>query len=170
MHLAKLGSVTILSAALLAGCAQSQNGGSSAPKFAAVGELAPAFDMPTATGQKLDIASLKGKAVYLNFFATWCPPCNEEAPDVVALQKQFGPNGLQVVGVDVLENAAKAKSFVDMHHITYPAVVDDGTLRDAYRINGMPVHVFIDRQGVVRKIVVGEITKAEMTANVQAIL
>jgi cytochrome c biogenesis protein CcmG/thiol:disulfide interchange protein DsbE len=137
---------------------------------ASVGNAAPSFSEPTVTGDTLTMDSLKGKAVYLNFFATWCPPCNEEAPDVAAVSKEFASRGLQVVGVDVLENATKAKTFVDEHHITYPAVVDSGMLRDAYNINGMPVHVFIDKSGVVKKIEVGELSKAEMIADVKMIL
>lgn len=161
-----------LLAATLAACsAQTHDQSTKAePVIASIGHPAPPFNEPTATGPALDSASLKGKAVYLNFFATWCPPCNEEAPDVNALQREFGSRGLQVVGVDVLENQKKARSFTTLHHLTYPAVVDDGTLRDAYRINGMPVHVFIDRTGIVRKIEIGELTKAEMTADVRAIL
>jgi cytochrome c biogenesis protein CcmG/thiol:disulfide interchange protein DsbE len=156
---------------LLAGCASGKAGSSAAPpQFASVGQPAPAFEEPKVDGGTLSLASLKGKPVYLNFFATWCPPCNEEAADVNAVQHDFAARGLQVVGVNVLENAKKAKSFVDLHHLTYPAVVDDGALRDAYRINGMPVHVFIDRQGIVRKIAIGELTKAEMTADVRTIL
>ncbi len=139
-------------------------------QVASVGSVAPAFSEPTVAGNTLTMAALKGKPVYLNFFATWCPPCNEEAPDVAAVSKEFAPQGLQVVGVDVLENASRAKKFVDEHHITYPAVVDSGALRDAYNINGMPVHVFIDKNGVVKKIEVGELSKAEMIADVKMIL
>ncbi len=116
------------------------------------------------------MTSLRGKAVYLNFFATWCPPCNEEAPAINALQREFGARGLQVVGVDVLENARKAADFSRGHHLTYPVVVDDGTLRDQYAVNGLPVHVFIDRRGIVRKIVVGELSALQMRANVAGLL
>lgn len=114
--------------------------------------------------------SLKGKPLYLSFFATWCPPCNEEAPDVEGIAKAYGPQGLQVVGVDVLENQTKAQQFVDAHHLSYPAIVDSGALRDAYNINGMPVNVFIDKTGIVKKIEIGELSKAEMLADVKAIL
>ncbi len=141
-----------------------------APKVAAVGEPAPNFQEPTATGTTLSMESLHGKAVYLNFFASWCPPCNEEAPDVDKLQQKYGSRGLQVVGVDVLENSAKAASFMSQHHLSYPAVVDEGTLRDAYNINGLPVHVFIDRKGIVRKIAIGELSRSDMEADVKAIL
>ena len=66
---------------------------------------------PTCTGSgTLALASLRGKVVYLNFFATWCPPCNEEAPAIDALQRRStARRGLQVVGVDVLENAAESR-------------------------------------------------------------
>lgn len=141
-----------------------------APPVAKAGLPAPAFDEPTVAGPNLTMAALRGKPVYLNFFASWCPPCNEEAPDVNAVQAQFKSDGLQVVGVDVLENKAKAQKFVDEHHLTYPAVVDSGALRDAYNINGMPVHVFIDRAGIVKKIEIGELSKAEMIADVKSVL
>jgi cytochrome c biogenesis protein CcmG, thiol:disulfide interchange protein DsbE len=139
-------------------------------QVASVGAPAPAFSEPTVAGPTLTMDSLKGKPVFLDFFATWCPPCNAEAPDVNDIAKTYGPKGLQVVGVDVLENAAKAKKFVDQHHLSYPAVVDAGALRDAYNINGMPVAVFIDKNGVVKKIETGELSKDEMLADVKAIL
>ena len=139
-------------------------------QVASVGAPAPAFSEPTVAGPTLSMDSLKGKPVFIDFFATWCPPCNEEAPDVQNIAQTYKAAGLQVVGVDVLENAAKAKQFVDQHHLTYPAVVDSGALRDAYQINGMPVAVFIDKSGNVKKIETGEITKEEMLADVKAIL
>jgi peroxiredoxin len=167
--------LAIVGVLLASGCAAGHagNAASSAPPEPAVASLnapAPAFSEPTLTGTTLSMASLHGRPVYLNFFASWCPPCNEEAADVNALQEEHGKQGLQVVGVDVLENQAKAQSFVSKHHLVYPAVVDGGTLRDAYNINGLPVHVFIDRTGVVREIVVGEMSRAEMEAGVKKIL
>ncbi|MGA8534773.1 MAG: TlpA disulfide reductase family protein [Candidatus Tumulicola sp.] len=139
-------------------------------RTARVGRAAPNWSEPTDQGTNLALASLRGKVVYLNFFATWCPPCNEEAPAIDALQRQYGSKGLQIVGVDVLENARKAALFRSEHHLSYPAVVDDGTLRDQYAINGLPVHVFIDRQGTVRSIVVGELSAGDMRANVLRLL
>jgi len=146
------------------GCAQN------AQKHAALGAPAPSFSEPTVAGTTLTMASLAGKPVWLNFFATWCPPCNEEAPAVSAVASEYSAAGLQVVGVDVLENADKAKQFVDKHHLGYPAVVDAGSLRDAYNINGMPVNVFIDKSGVVRAIEIGELSRSEMEADVKKVL
>jgi thiol-disulfide isomerase/thioredoxin len=108
--------------------------------------------------------------VYLNFFATWCPPCNEEAPAINALQKQYAARGLQVVGIDELENQKKAASFVRKFRLVYPAIVDDGTLQSQYQINGLPVHVFIDRSGVIKKIVVGEMSGKQIASAVRGLL
>lgn len=156
----------------LAACSSSaaKKGAPAADTNAHVGQPAPAWSEPVAPAGSLSLKSLRGKVVYLNFFATWCPPCNEEAPQLEELQHRFGARGLQVVGVDVLENARKAEQFRQSHHLSYPAVVDDGTLRDQYNVNGLPVHVFIDRAGVVRNVVVGELSATEMRANVQRLL
>lgn len=113
---------------------------------------------------------MRGKAVYLNFFATWCPPCNEEAPYINQFQKEFASQGLQIVGVDELENRSKAQQFVDKYKLVYPALVDNGTLQSQYRVNGLPVHVFIDRSGVIEKIVVGEMSKTQIVSDIRAIL
>lgn len=165
--------VGCLAALILVACSRNTTtttASSSAPSVAKIGAQAPAFNEPTVAGSALSMADLRGKPVYLNFFASWCPPCNEEAPDVNAVQQQFKGDGLQVVGVDILEDKKKAQLFVDQHHLIYPAVVDSGTLRDAYNINGMPVHVFIDRTGVVKKIEIGELSKEQMVADVKSVL
>lgn len=137
---------------------------------ARVGSTAPNWTEPTASGSHLTLDSLRGKVVYLNFFATWCPPCNDEAPSLNALQKHYASKGLQIVGVDELENAAKARSFIAKYGLVYPAVVDSGTLETQYAVNGLPVHVFIGRAGTIRRIVVGEMSATEMRAEVRRLL
>lgn len=161
---------SMLLAALVLSACSTHAAGPGASSLARVGQPAPNWTQPTASGDKLSFASLRGKPVYLNFFATWCPPCNEEAPDVNALQKQYAARGLQTVGVDELEDAKKAKQFVRKYGLVYPAIVDDGTLQNQYSINGLPVHVFIDRRGIIKKIKVGEMSKSEIAASIKAIL
>lgn len=136
-----------------------------------VGRPAPDWAQPTASGGKLSLASLRGKPVYLNFFATWCTPCNEEAPYINALQKQYAAQGLQIVGVDELENAAKAQQFVRKYGLVYPAVLDnDGTLASQYNFFGLPSHVFISRNGTIKEIHAGEMTKPEIASAIKSIL
>lgn len=132
--------------------------------------MAPDWTMPLSTGGTLTLSSLRGKPVYLNFFATWCPPCKDEAPYINALQKQFASQGLRVVGVDELESAGQAESFRRQFHLVYPAIVDSGKLQEQYLINGLPVHVFISRDGVIKKIVAGEMARPQILAAVRSIL
>jgi cytochrome c biogenesis protein CcmG, thiol:disulfide interchange protein DsbE len=158
-----------LGVAFLSACAH--GGGVSSPSPAArVGQPAPGWSESSIPGPTLSLASLHGKAVYLNFFATWCPPCNAEAPAIDALARAYGARGLAVVGVDVLESSRKAASFRSGHHLSYPVVVDSGVLRTQYNVNGLPVHVFIDRSGIVQKIVVGELSPAGMRDNIERVL
>ena len=131
---------------------------------------APDWTMPLSTGGTLTLSSLRGKPVYLNFFATWCPPCKDEAPYINMLQKQFAGRGLHVIGVDELESAKQAESFREQFHLVYPAIVDAGKLQGQYLINGLPVHVFIGRDSVIKKIVAGEMARPQILAAVRSIL
>lgn len=151
--------------AALAACSSSSTAGS-----VAVGTAAPPWSDPVATGGNLNSASLQGAPVYLNFFATWCPPCNAEAPWLEAMQKRYAVRGLRIVGIDVEENAALARRFRAKYHLTYPIVADAGTLQNLYNVNGLPVHVFIGRDGVIRRIVIGEMAESEIKSAVKAIL
>jgi thiol-disulfide isomerase/thioredoxin len=161
----------IVLACTLAACAHAGGADSTgSSKVARVGEPAPPWTEPSLPGPSLSLAALRGKAIYLNFFASWCPPCNAEAPAIDSIARDYAAQGLQVVGVDVLENARKAADFRNEHHLAYPVVVDGGALRDQYAVNGLPVHVFIDRLGIVRRIVVGEMSPADMRSNAERLL
>jgi cytochrome c biogenesis protein CcmG, thiol:disulfide interchange protein DsbE len=134
------------------------------------GDVAPSWSDALSSGGTLASASLAGKPVYLNFFATWCPPCNIEAPWIEVMQKRYGSRGLHVVGVDMEENAAAAKRFVAKYNLTYPVVVDSGALENLFNVNGLPVHVFIGRDGKIKRVVVGEMSNAEIESSVKGIL
>ena len=151
--------------ALLAAC-----GASSHRVGVQIGDTAPQWSEPLSTGGTLSFASLKGKPVYLNFFATWCPPCNVEPPWIETLQRRYGGRGVHIVGIDMEEGAAAAQRFRAKYGLTYPVVVDSGTLQDLYNINGLPVHIFIKRDGTIAQTVVGEMSNAEIEAAVRAIL
>jgi cytochrome c biogenesis protein CcmG/thiol:disulfide interchange protein DsbE len=156
--------VVALALLALAGCGAGTGGSTTQNATGAQGGPAPAFILPTSTGGTLAFASLKGKPVYLNFFASWCGPCQDEASDIGKLARKYAKAGLVTVGVDELETPAKAEQFRKDHDLPYQAVVDQGTLRDAYNVNGLPVHVFIDRAGKIETLRVGEMSKDEIDA------
>ena len=157
----------VLAAVLIAGCAIPV-AALAVPK---VGQPAPAFALPTVDGKTLTLSSLKGKPVYLNFYATWCGPCNEEAPVIGKLSDKYKARGLLVLGVNELENPQKAKEFLTKYHLAYTAVVDgDGKAGKDYGALGLPVHIFIDRGGVVKTYRLGEMNPDEIETAIKGIL
>jgi cytochrome c biogenesis protein CcmG/thiol:disulfide interchange protein DsbE len=136
------------------------------------GDVMPPFTLTTADGKTISNASLRGKPVYLNFFATWCGPCRVETPSIVTLSKKYASRGLRVVGVDVGENVGKAQGFARDFSVPYALAIDpDSTTRSTYG-GGLyfPLHVFIDAKGVVRLYHPGEMSASDIEAAIAHIL
>ncbi len=136
------------------------------------GAQAPNFALPVvANGHgTLNLASLRGHAVYLNFFASWCQPCKEEAPSILKLSKQYAPHNVVVVGIDELEEAAAAKSFAEQYHLSYSIVLDNsGGVGGSYGLQGLPLHVFIAPNGTVAAYRVGELTEPQIQNELQSL-
>ena len=172
-----MGSLSLrrLAAAAAFALAACGHGGGTSPvdaqsQTAQLGRPAPDWSEPMLDGGNLSFASLRGKPIYLNFFATWCDGCKAESAALETVSREYRARGLKVVGVDVLESPSKAAQFHAEQHLTYPFVIDSGTLRRQYNINGLPVQVFIDRNGVVQRIALGQMSFADMRSNVERIL
>jgi len=134
------------------------------------GDSAPAFTLPSATGGNVTLAALHGKPVYLNFFATWCAPCNEEAPGVANLAKKYASRGLKVVGVNEQEDRAKAVTFARQYKWPFAIAVDDGEMGKQYGVIALPVHIFIDKAGKVSTFRLGEMQTSEIEDAIKKIL
>ena len=120
-----------------------------------VGQAAPAVDLPLLPGgaSNLDLASLRGKVVYLDFWASWCGPCRLSFPQLEQLRLELGPRGFEVYAINVDENEADALRFLEELPVSYPVVRDgSGQTPGIYGILGMPTGYLLDRSGVVRKV------------------
>ncbi|HET6566790.1 MAG TPA: TlpA disulfide reductase family protein [Rhodothermales bacterium] len=116
-----------------------------------VGPAAPEFTRTTMKGNDLSLSDLKGKVVVVNFWATWCPPCREEIPDFIKLQKEFKDSGVVFVGVSEDEDGWDAvRPYAQKIGMNYPVVLDDGSLAERYNAGyELPVTFLINRKGQV---------------------
>lgn len=117
----------------------------------AVGNRAPDFELTTFEGEQIELSDLSGKVVVLNFWASWCPPCEQEAADLQAAWEQYGPSGeVMFLGVDYVDTEPEARAYLEKFDITYPNGPDLRTrISQSYRIVGVPETFFIDQDGVL---------------------
>lgn len=114
----------------------------------------PEFALPSVQDQKvIDISKYRGKAVLINFWATWCGPCVQEIPSLVSLQKEFGPQGLQIIGVSMDQDGdGPVQKVIGKKGINYPVIMGDEKIsRDFGGIYGIPASFLVDQSGNVRK-------------------
>ncbi len=137
------------------------------------GQQAPDFELvDLKTGNKVRLADFRGKAVLLNFWATWCPPCKVEIPSFVDLQNQYGPQGLQVIGV-AMDDAGRdtIETFARNMGINYLVLQGTDKVADAYGgVAGLPTTFYLGRDGRVVKSVEGLVTHGEAEENVKLAL
>jgi len=128
-----------------------KNRGGAAVSGQVQGQLAPDFELKSLDGKNTKLSSYRGKAVLLNFWATWCGPCKIEIPWFVELQKQYGPQGFQIVGVAMddasTEDIAK---FAKEMGVDYPILLGTESVGEAYGgVSALPTTFFIDRDGKI---------------------
>lgn len=114
-----------------------------------VGQRAPDFVLTTFDGEQIDTRSLQGKVIVVNFWASWCKPCEQEAADLEAAWRMYQPRGDVVfLGVDYVDTEPEAKGYLEKFNITYPNGPDLGTrISQSFRIRGVPETYFIDQSG-----------------------
>ncbi len=131
-----------------------------------VGDIAPDFETKDVYGNPVRLSQFRGQPVWLMFWGSWCPPCRAEFPDIQAAYEQLEPKGLRMLGVSMRETPADAAAYAARNGATF-LVLSDPEERDtgaAYPIFNFPTHIFIDRDGVIRSIVLEDMDTEQAVA------
>jgi thiol-disulfide isomerase/thioredoxin len=143
----------------------------SAPAAFHVGEPAPVLQVSQLGGGEIDLANLRGQPVWVNFWATTCPPCRDEFPLMSGFAARYSATGLVVVAVDVREDLEAVDAFVKATGAIFPIGLDqDGTAQLAWDAVALPVHFWIDRDGIIRAGALGGIGPDQMAEGLRTIL
>lgn len=135
-----------------------------------IGQKAPEFSLTDINGKTVSLSDFQGKAVILDFFASWCPPCRQEIPDFIGLQKAYGDRGFAMIGV-ALESARAAKDFAVKALINYPVLVDDEKVSNSYGpIRSIPTTFILDKDGKIVKMYIGSRPKDVFENDIKELL
>jgi thiol-disulfide isomerase/thioredoxin len=138
----------------------------------AVGAIAPDFTLTTLDGKKVMLSDYRGKAVLLNFWATWCGPCKVEIPWFIDLEKQYGPQGLVILGVAMDDDGkATVTKFAQEMKIDYTVLLGNDNVADEYGgVEGLPTTFYVDRNGKIVKVVAGLVSHGEIEDGIKEAL
>jgi thiol-disulfide isomerase/thioredoxin len=130
----------------------------------AKGRAAPALPSGVLVGPRVSLASLRGRPAIIHFWASWCPPCVKEAPQLARLAGELQGRAT-LVGVDWSDSPGSAATFVRQHHWTFPVLIDSsGEVGNAYGLTGLPTTFLLDRQGRILRRLVGPQTAGGLLA------
>ncbi len=141
----------------LVGCSGDQSAegvaaadGSAASAGITPGKLARDFTLESLDGTEVSLSDYRGQVVLVNFWATWCPPCKAEIPDLEAAYQAHGQDGLVILGIDVEDPPHLIESFLADVEMSYPILLDrTGRISREYRAPGLPMTLLLDREGVI---------------------
>jgi len=132
---------------------------------------APDFTLSNLDGTKVTLSDLKGQAVLINVWATWCPPCRVEMPTIQAAYEQYHDQGFTVVAVNLQEDPSAVATFMREQQLTFPALLDsDGQVSRSYQAVSLPSSFFVDRRGVIRAVYHGPMPRSIITGTVEQLL
>ncbi len=136
-----------------------------------IGRLAPDFTLIDLKGNEVTLSDFRGKTVFINFWATWCPACRAEMPEIEAVYQEYKDNGVVVIGVDILEPEDVVRQFVEQGGYSWTFVLDaTGAVSDDYRIVAIPTSFFIDREGIIQAVNIGAMTKRALEVKLAEVM
>ena len=138
------------------------------------GFFAPDFTLDTLQGEQVKLSSLRGKVIVVNFWTTWCPPCRAETPALERSYEAYKDLDVVILGVNLTDQDSlkEVESFVHEFGLTYPILLDrDGAVGLLYQLSGLPTTFFINREGIIRTVVIGgPMSETSIRSKIEALL
>lgn len=132
---------------------------------------APDFTLQTLDGESVSLSDYRGKLVMINFWASWCPPCNSEMPDLQSYYEQHKDEDFIILGVNYQDTPDKVQAFVEKYGVTFPILLDsDGQVANLFGVQGLPTSFFVDKQGNVLGYQPGPVTKEMLEDGITPLL
>jgi cytochrome c biogenesis protein CcmG, thiol:disulfide interchange protein DsbE len=133
--------------------------------------LAPDFSVTDLNQHDVQLSAYRGKVVLLNFWATWCEPCRKEIPRFIEFQNQYGPRGLQVLGISLDDDSKPVYKFRDEFKVDYPIAIGNAKLAESYGgVLGLPISFVIDPQGRIVAKHIGAVDLSKIEQEIQRLL
>jgi thiol-disulfide isomerase/thioredoxin len=146
-------------------------GKTSAPQ---AGFAAPDFTLKTPAGEEYTLSELKGSAVLVNLWATWCPPCRAEMPAIDKIYQEYKDQGFIVLAVNMTyqDEPANVAPFIQKYNLTFPVLLEEtGNVGAAYQLRSLPSSYFINRAGIIQEVVIGgPMSEALLRTRIEQIL
>ncbi len=134
-----------------------------------IGQTAPDFVLRDASGKLVKLSDLRGKVVWVNFWASWCVPCRKEMPDIQAVYDAKHADGLEVLVVNWKDDLETANGFLQTRSLTLPLLLDrGGSVYDQYHLQGLPDSFFVARDGTIAGFQYGPVTQDKARERLQA--
>jgi len=138
------------------------------------GFLAPDFELNTITGETIKLSDLRGQAVLVNLWATWCPPCRAEMPAIEKIYNEYKDDGLVVLAVNMTyqDTRSNIEPFINEYRLSFPILLDEtSSVGSAYQLRSLPSSFFIGRDGIIQEVVIGgPMAEALLRTRVEQIL
>ena len=136
-----------------------------------VGDKAPDFVLVDMKGEKHQLSDYKGQGVFLNFWGTWCKPCEREFPLMDKHYQEYKEKGLEILAVNIGESNFAVQKYVDRKSLGFPVLIDNNkSVMETYNINPLPTTLLINPEGIIEKVITGEMSEETIKAYMEQII